>query len=568
MLKGINASSGIAMGKVFILENETLDIQRYTIENVEKEIAKLIKALALSKQQIEAIKNNSDEEQKNILDSHLMILADPELINNVEEKITSEKLNVEAALDDVLNIFASIFEAMEDEYMKERAADIRDIRQRLMMNLFGKEMFNLAELKEQVIIVAHDITPSHTAQMDKEKVIGFITDIGGRTSHSAIMARSMEIPAVVGLGNITENVKNGDFVIFDGNDGIVIVNPEQSLIAEYETRKEKEVAEKRELRKLVDSDTFSKDGIRVELAANIGNPRDAKKANENGAEGIGLYRTEFLYMDRTSLPTEEEQFQAYKEVLEIMGERPVVIRTLDIGGDKELPYMNLPKEMNPFLGYRAIRICLAEKDIFKIQLRALLRASVYGNLKIMYPMISSLEEIRQANEVLEEVKRELKRDNIDYSSNLEVGIMIEIPSAAIISDMLAEEVDFFSIGTNDLIQYTTAVDRMNEKISYLYNPFNPAVLRLIDMIIKNGHKAGIWVGMCGEAAGDPRLIPILLGMGLDEFSMSAGSILPAKKQIQGLSHNDMKEFADKILKMNTADSIEELLAQSEKLKNL
>ncbi|SNS98162.1 phosphoenolpyruvate--protein phosphotransferase [Anaerovirgula multivorans] len=561
MFKGIGASSGIAIGKAFVLEKEILNIQRNTIENLENEKGKLQKALALSKQQVEAIQNKSDEEQKNILNAHLMILEDPELISNVEEKITSEKLNVEAALEDVLNMLASIFESMEDEYMKERAADIRDVGERLMMNLFGKEMLNLAELEEAVIIVAHDITPSDTAQMDKEKVIGFITDIGGRTSHSAIMARSMEIPAIVGLGSITENVKTGDFLIFDGSEGIVMVNPNQSMIAEYEARKEKEMAEKKELRKLVNSDTISRDGRRVELGANIGNPKDAKKSNENGAEGIGLYRTEFLYMDRTSLPTEEEQFQAYKEVLEIMGERPVVIRTLDIGGDKELPYMNLPREMNPFLGYRAIRICLEEKDIFKTQLRALLRASIYGNLKIMYPMISSLEEIRQANEVLEEVKRDLEKDNIGYSSHIEVGIMIEIPAAAIISDMLAKEVDFFSIGTNDLIQYTTAVDRMNEKISYLYNPFNPAVLRLINMVIKNGHEAGIWVGMCGEVAGDPRLIPILLGMGLDEFSMSAGSILPARKQIQGLSYEEMKEIADKVLEMATADTIEKFITQ-------
>lgn len=561
MFKGIGASSGIAIGKAFVLEKETLSIQRTTIENVENENEKLQKALALSKQQIEAIQKKSDDEQKSILNAHLMILEDPELISNVEGKISSEKLNVEAALEDVLNMFASIFESMEDEYMKERAADIRDVGQRLMMNLFGKEMLNLAELQESVIIVAHDITPSDTAQMDKEKVIGFITDIGGRTSHSAIMARTMEIPAIVGLGNITENVKTGDFLIFDGSEGIVMVNPDLSIIDEYEVKKEKEIAEKRELKKLVDSDTISRDGRRVELGANIGNPKDAKKANENGAEGIGLYRTEFLYMDRTSIPTEEEQFQAYKEVLEIMGERPVVIRTLDIGGDKELPYLNLPKEMNPFLGYRAIRICLEEKDIFRTQLRALLRASVYGNLKIMYPMISSLEEIRQANEILEEVKRDLEKDKIEYSSHIEVGIMIEIPAAAIISDMLAKEVDFFSIGTNDLIQYTTAVDRMNEKISYLYNPFNPAVLRLINMVIKNGHEAGIWVGMCGEVAGDSRLIPILLGMGLDEFSMSAGSILPARKQIQGLSYEEMEELANKVLVMNTADEIENYMKQ-------
>ncbi len=559
MLKGIGASPGIAIGKVLLLKKEELNFQHMTITDVEGEKKKLHKALEISKQQLEEIKKTSTEQQRSILDAHVMILEDPELISSVEGKIDSEKLNVEAVLDEVLKMFIAIFEGMDNEYMKERAADIRDVGQRLVMNLMGKEQLNLQELKEPVILAAHDITPSDTAQMDREMVLGFITDIGGRTSHSAIMARSMEIPAVVGLGNITEEVKMGDTIILDGKEGTILINPDSSVIEEYAKRREEEEEVKRELRKLVNSDTVSKDGVKVELASNIGNPKDAKKAHENGAEGIGLYRTEFLYMDRSSLPTEEEQFKAYKEVLEIMGDRPVVIRTLDIGGDKELPYLNLPKEMNPFLGYRAIRICLDEKEIFKTQLRALLRASVYGNLKIMYPMISSVEEVRQANEILEEVKQELKAVNINYSTEIEVGIMIEIPAAAVISDILAKEVDFFSIGTNDLIQYTTAVDRMNEKISYLYNPFNPAVLRLIKTVIDNGHKAGIWVGMCGEVAGDQRLIPILLGMGLDEFSMSASSVLPARKQIQGLCYEEMKGIAEKVLEISTAKEIEEFV---------
>ncbi|AOY76574.1 phosphoenolpyruvate--protein phosphotransferase [Clostridium formicaceticum] len=561
MFKGIGASSGIAIGKALVLKKEELVVRSIVIDNIEEEKSKFQRALNLSKEQIESIKMKATEEQKSILDAHIMILEDPELISCVEEKISSKKLNAEAALEDALKNFIAIFESMDDEYMRERAADIRDVGQRMMTNLLGKEMLNLTELKEPVIIVAHDITPSDTAQMDKSKVLGFITDIGGRTSHSAIMARSMEIPAVVGLGSITEKVKTGDFIVFDGNEGTVIINPEAAVITSYEKSKERETLEKRELMKLVNRATVSKDEKVVELGANIGNPMDAEKANENGAEGIGLYRTEFLYMDRKTLPTEEEQFQAYRKVLEIMGKRPVVIRTLDIGGDKELPYMNLPKEMNPFLGYRAIRICLKEKDIFKTQLRALLRASVYGNLKIMYPMISSLEEIREANAMLEEVKRELEKEAINYASDIEVGIMIEIPAAAIISDLLAKEVDFFSIGTNDLVQYTTAVDRMNEKVSYLYNPFNPAVLRLIKLIIDNGHKAGIWVGMCGEAAGDKRLIPILLGMGLDEFSMSAGSILSARNQIQNLSYDKMKQAVDQVLAMNTAEVIEAFIEQ-------
>ncbi|AKL94839.1 phosphoenolpyruvate-protein phosphotransferase PtsI [Clostridium aceticum] len=561
MFKGIGASSGIAVGKALVLEKDEVVIQSVVIDNIEEEKSKFQRALNLSKQQIESIKNKSKDEQKTILDAHIMILEDPEFISSVEEKISSKKLNVEAALEDALKTFISIFESMEDEYMRERAADIRDVGQRVMTNLLGKEMLNLAELTEPVIIVAYDITPSDTAQMDNSKVLGFITDIGGRTSHSAIMARSMEIPAVVGLGNITKEVKTGDFIVFDGNEGTVMINPEESVITAYEKSKEKQIFEKRELMKLVNTPTVSKDEKTVELGANIGGQKDAEKASENGAEGIGLYRTEFLYMDRKALPTEEEQFAAYKKALEIMGKRPVIIRTLDIGGDKELPYMNLPKEMNPFLGYRAIRICLKEKEIFRTQLRALLRASVYGNLKIMYPMISSIEEIRQANKILEEVKSELEKEGIRYSSDIEVGIMIEIPAAAIISDLLAKEVDFFSIGTNDLIQYTTAVDRMNENVSYLYNPFNPAVLRLIKLIIDNGHKAGIWVGMCGEAAGDKRLIPILLGMGLDEFSMSAGSILSARRQIQNLSYSKMRQVVDKVLAMSTAEAIEEFIGQ-------
>ncbi|MBM7614394.1 phosphoenolpyruvate--protein phosphotransferase [Alkaliphilus hydrothermalis] len=564
MLKGIGASPGIAIGKIFLIEQEELKIECKAINDnhIEKEIKRLKSALVKSREQIQEIREKASTEQRNILEAHIMILEDPELVKTVETKIQSEKINSEAALQTTLEMFVAIFEAMEDEYMKERAADIRDVGQRLLMNLLGKEQLNLKNLKEPVILVARDITPSDTAQMDPEKVMGFLTDIGGRTSHSAIMARSMEIPAVVGLGRITEKIKTGDFVILDGETGQVYINPEEKLVDLYNEAKEKELAVKRGLRALINRETISKDGKKVELGCNIGNPNDAEKAHENGAEGIGLYRTEFLYMDRSDLPSEEEQFSAYKKVLEIMGDRPVVIRTLDVGGDKELPYLQLPREMNPFLGYRAIRICLDQKEIFKTQLRALLRASTYGNLKIMYPMISSVEEVRSANTVLEEVKEELERENIAYSKDIEVGIMIEIPAAAIISDLLAKEVDFFSIGTNDLIQYTTAVDRMNEKISHLYNPFNPAVLRLIQQVIVNGHRAGIWVGMCGEVAGDKRLIPILLGMGLDEFSMSAGNLLPARRQIHGLIYEEMKNISEKVLEMSTAEEIQQFLTEA------
>ena len=561
MYKGIGASPGIAVGKALLLEKQNIIIERKIIGNEMEEHERFQQALVKTKKQIEEIKMMTGPAQQEIMDAHLMMLEDPELIGGVESTIDSERINAEAALQGVVDTFVGIFESMDNEYMRERAADIKDVGQRILMNLLGKELPNLAKLKEPVVIVAHDLTPSDTAQLDRENVLGFVTDIGGRTSHSAIMARTMEIPAVVGLKNITQQIKSGDMLVFDGEEGLVLVNPEKSVIDQYTRKGVQLLEEKQELLKLVHSDTVSKDGKKVELGGNIGNPKDAQKAHESGAEGIGLYRTEFLYMDRTSLPSEEEQFEAYKAVLEIMGARPVVIRTLDIGGDKELTYLNLPKEMNPFLGYRAIRICLDQKDIFKTQLRALLRASVYGNLKIMYPMISSVEEVRSANAIMEEVKQELKNEGKEWASDIEVGIMVEIPAAAVISDILALEVDFFSIGTNDLIQYTTAVDRMNEKIAHLYNPFNPAVLRLIKLVIDNGHKAGKWVGMCGEVAGDKRLIPVLLGMGLDEFSMSAGAILPARKQIHNLSYEEMKSLADQVLQLGTAEEIEKLLCK-------
>ncbi|WP_026477767.1 phosphoenolpyruvate--protein phosphotransferase [Alkaliphilus transvaalensis] len=559
MFRGTGASPGIAIGKAFLIEKEEIKIEQRSIQDIDFEINRFNTALEESKKQIEMIRQKGSIEQKKILEAHIMILEDPELIKSVEAKIKTEKINVEAVLKEVLDMFINIFEGMDDEYMRERGADIRDVGQRLMSNLLGKEQVSLDSLVENVILVAHDITPSDTAQMNPNRVLGFLTDIGGRTSHSAIMARTMEIPAVVGLGDITDQVKTGDMLVLDGSQGKVFVNPDEEIIKAYLETQRKEQEEKEELRALIDSETITKDGKKVELGCNIGNPKDAKKASEKGAEGIGLYRTEFLYMDRDTLPNEEEQFNAYKEVLEIMGTSPVVIRTLDIGGDKELPYLKLPKEMNPFLGYRAIRICLDKKDIFKTQLRALLRASIYGNLKIMYPMISSVEEVREANDILEEVKAQLSREGIEISPSIEIGIMIEIPSAAVISDLLAKEVDFFSIGTNDLIQYTTAVDRMNEKISYLYNPFNPAVLRLIKSVIDNGHREGIWVGMCGEVAGDPRLIPILIGMGLDEFSMSAGALLAARKQIRTLSYQEGHELAQGVLKLSTAVEIEQYI---------
>ena len=455
-------------------------------------------------------------------------------------------------------MFVGMFESMDNEYMRERAADIKDVTNRVLRHILGVKVVDLAGLDEEVVLIAHDLTPSDTATMNKKMVLGFLTDIGGRTSHTAIMARTLEIAAVVGLTDITSKVKDGDFIVFNGDTGEVIVNPDEETKAKYATLKADFEEYRKSLELLKGKKSVTLDGRHVELAGNIGSPNDVDGLIKNDAEGVGLYRTEFLYMDKEdAFPTEEEQFEAYKAVLEGMNGKPIVIRTLDIGGDKELPYFDMEPEMNPFLGYRAIRLCLDRTDIFKTQLRALYRASVHGKLRIMFPMISSLEELLAAKEVIKEVLAELDAEGIAYAKDVEVGMMIEIPSSAIITDILAKHVDFFSIGTNDLIQYTCAVDRMNQKISHLYNQFNPAVLRLIKMTIDNAHKEGKWVGMCGESAGDQRMIPILLGFGLDEFSMSPISILPARKFITSVKHEDMKKFADEVLTMGTAKEIKE-----------
>jgi len=563
MFKGTAASPGIAIGKALVYKDVDLNIDKLNISEVENENKKLHDAIEKARVQLNAIKEEAAKKlgakQAQIFEAHLMVLEDPELLSQIKDKINNEKINVEYATKEVIDNFVSLFESMDDEYMRERSADIRDVGIRILKNLLGIEIVNLASLSDEIILVAHDLTPSDTATMNRDKVLGFVTDIGGRTSHTAIMARSLEVPAVVGLKDITDTINDGDTIVFDGEEGVVHVNPTESVLSLFQQKKKDYEISRRDLQALKGMPTVSKDGRAVELAANIGTPKDIKGVIENDAEGIGLYRTEFLYMNRNSMPTEEEQFQAYKEVLEGMEGRPVIIRTLDIGGDKELPYLNLPKEMNPFLGYRAIRICLDQTEIFKIQLRALLRASVYGNLKIMYPMISSVEEVRDANKILEEVKNELDKENISYSKSIEVGIMVEIPAAAVIGDLLIKEVDFFSIGTNDLIQYTKAVDRMNEKISYLYDPFNPAILRMIKMIIDYAHEGGKWVGMCGEMAGDKNFIPILLGLGLDEFSMSAVSILPARKIISEISYNDMKKLAEVVLTLPTSEEIKEYI---------
>jgi len=456
-------------------------------------------------------------------------------------------------------MFVQMFESMDNEYMKERAADIRDVTKRVMAHILGVTISNPANITDEVIIIAEDLTPSDTAQLNRKFALGFTTDIGGRTSHSAIMARSLEIPAVVGTKEVTSKIENGVTVIVDGLDGQVIVDPSEEELAEYKAKKEKFELQKQEWAKLKNEPTVTKDGHHVELVANIGTPNDVEGVINNGGEGVGLYRTEFLYMGRDNFPSEDEQFESYKTVLESMGEKPVVVRTLDIGGDKELSYLHLPKEMNPFLGYRAIRLCLDQKEIFRTQLRALLRASVYGNLKIMFPMIATLDEFRAAKAVLLEEKEKLVAENVTVSETIEIGMMVEIPASAVLADVFAKEVDFFSIGTNDLIQYTMAADRMNEQVSYLYQPYNPSILRLVKMVIDAANKEGKWAGMCGEMAGDALAIPLLVGLGLHEFSMSATSILPARSQMAKLSKADMEKLAEKALSMSTAEEVVKLV---------
>lgn len=531
---GTPASRGYAIGQAYIKEHKELVITDEKVQDVAEEKELLRKAAALSKKQLEKIKlkalDSMGEEKAMVFDAHLMFFDDPEFIGAIDGEIENNKKTALKATSDVMDTYVAIFDAMDDEYMRERAADIKDVSKRLMNNLAGiDDSFNITDTN--TIVVANDLTPSDTAQLDRTKVIAFLTNVGGRTSHSAIMARTLEIPAVVGLKDITETVQNGDVVIVDGIEGIVIIDPDHETVMEYVALQEAFNQEKEELKKLKDVNAVTKSGKRIDVAGNIGKPEDVLKVIENGGDGIGLFRTEFLYMDREEMPTEEEQFASYKFVLEKMEGKPVVIRTLDIGGDKQLPYLVMPNEMNPFLGYRAIRLCLDRTDLFKIQLRALLRASVFGNMKVMFPMISSLDEFLQSRELIEECKTELKAEGIKYSEDIEWGIMVEIPSAAIMADELAKHVDFFSIGTNDLIQYTLAADRMSEKVSYLYDPMHPAVLRLIKMTIDGAHSQGKWCGMCGEMAGDETAIAKLVEYGLDEFSMSASSIARAKQII-------------------------------------
>ncbi|NLC96417.1 MAG: phosphoenolpyruvate--protein phosphotransferase [Erysipelotrichaceae bacterium] len=562
MLKGIAASQGIALAKVYKLQQPVLNIVK--TEASENESEKLENAFIKTISDIEKVKeraaSNLSEEELAIFDAHLMMANDPEIKDQILYMINEEKVNAEFATQSVSNSTISMFESMDDAYFKERAADVKDVMFRLQCNLVGVEIPDLTAINEEVVIVAEDLTPSDTAQLNKKYTLGFATQIGGRTSHSAIMARSLEIPAVVGVKDILNTAKHGDFVILDAIEGNVYLNPSEDLKSEFIKKAEEFKAEKEALKVLKNEKSITLDGHEVELAGNIGTPKDVTGVIDNGGDGVGLYRTEFLYMDsEDDFPDEEAQFLAYKEVLEAMDGKKVVIRTLDIGGDKKLSYFEFPEEMNPFLGYRAVRFCLDRTDIFKTQLRALIRASAYGQLCIMFPMIATLNEFRSAKKLFDEEKEKLIAEGVKIGDKIEVGIMVEIPAAAVLADRFAKEVDFFSIGTNDLVQYSMAADRMSEKVSYLYQPLNPSLLRLIKMAIDGAHKEGKWCGMCGEMAGDIIAAPVLLGLGLDEFSMSATSILNTRKMIRSLKKSDMEKLAEEALNLDTAEEVEELV---------
>ena len=565
MITGIPASPGIVFGKALVLKEEkiVLDFQKISEDQIESEVARFYAGREAAVEQLNSIHQRAlkslGEEKAAIFEGHLMILEDEELEDEILDYLRSNKVNASVAASKIIDQQVEMLSEIDDEYLKERAGDIRDIGNRLIKNILGMHIVDLGDIAEESILVAYDLTPSETAQLNLEKVLGFITDIGGRTSHTSIMARSLELPAIVGTNDVTARVNTGDYLILDAVNNRVYVNPTQAEIDELKTLEAKLAEEKAELAKLKDLPAVTLDGHKVEVVANIGTIRDCEGAHRNGAEGVGLYRTEFLFMDRDQLPSEEEQFIAYKEVVEAMEGRLVVLRTMDIGGDKELPYLNLPKEMNPFLGWRAIRIALDRREILHAQLRAVLRASAFGKLAVMFPMIISVEEIRELKSVLETLKAELRAEGKAFDENIQVGVMVETPSAAVNAKFLAKEVDFFSIGTNDLTQYTLAVDRGNELISHLYNPMSPSVLGLIKQVIDASHAEGKWTGMCGELAGDERATLLLLGMGLDEFSMSAISVPHIKKLVRSVSYQEAKELADEALQKPTAAEIEQLI---------
>ena len=565
MITGIPASPGIVFGKALVLKEEkiVLDTQKISEDQVEAEVARFYAGREAAVEQLNSIHQRAlkslGEEKAAIFEGHLMILEDEELEEEIIDYLRSNKVNASVAASKIIDQQVEMLSEIDDEYLKERAGDIRDIGNRLIKNILGMHIVDLGDITEESILVAYDLTPSETAQLNLEKVLGFITDIGGRTSHTSIMARSLELPAIVGTNDVTARVNTGDYLILDAVNNCVYVNPSQAEIDELKKLEAKLTEEKAELAKLKDLPAVTLDGHKVDVVANIGTIRDCEGAHRNGAEGVGLYRTEFLFMDRDQLPSEEEQFIAYKEVVEAMEGRLVVLRTMDIGGDKELPYLNLPKEMNPFLGWRAVRIALDRREILHAQLRAVLRASAFGKLAVMFPMIISVEEIRELKSVLETLKAELRAEGKAFDENIQVGVMVETPSAAVNAKFLAKEVDFFSIGTNDLTQYTLAVDRGNELISHLYNPMSPSVLGLIKQVIDASHAEGKWTGMCGELAGDERATLLLLGMGLDEFSMSAISVPRIKKLIRHVNYQEVKALADEALQKPTAAEIEQLI---------
>lgn len=558
MLKGIAASAGVSCAKAYKLVQPVVVIEKRTDADPAAEIEKLDAALRKTVSDIEGVKARAakrlSDEELAVFDAHLMMANDPELSGQMKTMIQNDKVNAEYAADVVSKNMIAMFESMDNDYFRERAADIKDVTFRMLCNLLGLEIPDLSSISEPTIIVAHDLTPSDTAQLN-EYVKGFVTEIGGKTSHSAIMANSLEIPAVVGTAGALDAINNGDIIGLDAIDGEVFVNPDEETTAALKKKETEYLEEKKELQILINAKSITTDGHEVELAGNIGNAKDAEQVITNGGEGVGLFRTEFLYMDNDHFPTEEEQFQVYKQVLETMKGKKVVVRTLDIGGDKRLSYFEFPEEMNPFLGYRAIRLCLDRTDIFKTQLRALCRASVYGKLCIMFPMIATIGEFRDARAIFEECKAELLAEGVAVSDDIQVGMMVEIPAAAVLADEFSKYADFFSIGTNDLIQYSMAADRMSEKVSYLYQPFNPAILRLVNMTIQGAHKNGKWVGMCGAMAGEPNAVPILLGLGLDEFSMSATQILKARKIVNGLSYKEMQTMAQNCLNLDTANEV-------------
>ena len=561
MLKGTNASSGIGIGNAVIVEEKELVIKRETVRDTAAEVERFKGALDLTLKKTEELAadlaTRVGEKEAEIMQGHMMLLMDPMLTGEIETAITGESICAEYAIEQVCTTYAEMFASMDDELMQQRATDMRDIKARMQRELLGVESVDIASLPAGTILVAKDLTPSMTAGIKPENVAGIVTELGGKTSHSAILARALEIPAVVAVPDLMNQVKNGHVIVLDGSEGVVYVDPDQAVVDDFSAKREKFLKEKKELEQYIGKPTVTKDGVHIELVANIGKPEDLEKVLQYDGEGVGLFRTEFLFMDRTAMPTEDEQFEAYRTVAEGLKGKPVIIRTLDIGGDKEIPYMGLTKDENPFLGYRAIRFCLDRKeDVYKPQLRALLRASAYGNIKIMVPMVTCIEELREAKALIEEIKKELDEKNIPYKKDIEVGIMVETAAASLMADVFAKEAAFVSIGTNDLTQYTMSVDRGNDNVSYLYSTFNPAVLRSIKRVITCGREAGIMVGMCGEAASDPLMIPLLLAFGLNEFSMSASAILYSRKLITSYSTMELQAVADKAMSFATAAEVE------------